>query len=72
MSFAATLALISAYERLIHGRGREIGPEPPALSAMAHVFKPPAVTHASASPAVAHAPPVIFNDPDIQDGDENL
>jgi hypothetical protein len=66
------VTLISAYERLIHGRGREIGPEPPALPAMAHVFKPPAVTHASASPPVAHASPWIFNDPDIQDGDENL
>ncbi|HTF76395.1 MAG TPA: M23 family peptidase [Bradyrhizobium sp.] len=66
------VTLISAYERLIHGRGRVIGPEPPALPAMAHVFKPPAVTHASASPPVADAPPGIFNDPDIQDGDENL
>src|SRR5882762_1186431 len=66
------VTLISAYERLIHGRGRVIGPEPPALPAMAHVFKPPAVTHASASPPVADASPGIFNDPDIQDGDENL
>ena len=29
-------ALISAYERLIRGRGREIGPEAPALPAVAH------------------------------------
>jgi hypothetical protein len=64
------VTLISAYERLIHGRGREIG-EPPALPAMANVSKPPAVTHASASPPVAHASPGSFNDPDIQDGGEN-
>jgi hypothetical protein len=30
------VTLISAYERLIHGRGREIGPEPTAPSAVAH------------------------------------
>jgi hypothetical protein len=65
------VTLVSAYERLIHGRGREIGPEPPALPAIAHVSKPPAVTHASASPSVAHASPGGFNDPDTQDGDEN-
>ena len=65
------VTLISAYERLIHGRGRKIGPEPPALPAMAHVSKPPAVTHASASPPVAQASPVNFNDPDTQDGGEN-
>ncbi|RZN16759.1 peptidoglycan DD-metalloendopeptidase family protein [Bradyrhizobium sp. Leo121] len=28
--------LVSAYERLIRGRGREIGPEPPAAAAVAH------------------------------------
>jgi hypothetical protein len=30
------VTLISAYERLIHGRGREIGPEPAPLPAVAH------------------------------------
>jgi hypothetical protein len=29
--------LVSAYERLIRGRGREIGPEPPPAAAVAHV-----------------------------------
>jgi Peptidase family M23 len=74
------VTLISAYERLIQGRGREIGPEPPALPAMARVAKPPAVTHASASPPITHAsasPPLAhgspgnFNDPDTQYGGEN-
>ena len=32
------VTLISAYERLIRGRGREIGPEPPASPAMAHAM----------------------------------
>jgi hypothetical protein len=32
------VTLISAYERLIRGRGREIGPEPAATSAMAHAL----------------------------------
>ena len=62
------VTLVSAYERLIHGRGREIGPEPPALPAMAHVAKPPEVTHASASPPVT---PGSFDDPDVQDGGED-
>jgi Peptidase family M23 len=65
------VTLISAYERLIHGRGREIGPEPPALPAMAHVSKPAAVTHASASPPATHASPGGFDDPDVQDGGED-
>jgi murein DD-endopeptidase MepM/ murein hydrolase activator NlpD len=30
--------LISAYERLIRGRGREIGPEPPVAAAVAHAL----------------------------------
>jgi murein DD-endopeptidase MepM/ murein hydrolase activator NlpD len=30
--------LIAAYERLIRGRGREIGPEPPAAAAVAHAL----------------------------------
>jgi hypothetical protein len=30
--------LISAYERLIHGRGRAIGDEPVATAAVAHVL----------------------------------
>jgi hypothetical protein len=32
------VTLISAYERLIWGRGREIGPEPPPSPAMAHAM----------------------------------
>ena len=32
------VTLISAYERLIRGRGREIGPEPPAAPAVAHAL----------------------------------
>ena len=32
------VTLISAYERLIRGRGREIGPEPAASSAVAHAL----------------------------------
>jgi Peptidase family M23 len=32
------VTLISAYERLVQGRGREIGPEPPASPAMAHAM----------------------------------
>ena len=30
--------LISAYERLIRGRGREIGPRPPSAAAVAHAL----------------------------------
>ena len=37
------VTLISAYERLIRGRGREIGPELPASPAMAHAMPPDAV-----------------------------
>ncbi|VIO75377.1 hypothetical protein CI1B_58810 [Bradyrhizobium ivorense] len=32
------ITLVSAYERLIRGRGREIGPEPPAAAAVAHAL----------------------------------
>jgi Peptidase family M23 len=32
------VTLISAYERLIHGRGREIGPEPAPSAAVAHAL----------------------------------
>jgi hypothetical protein len=32
------VTLISAYERLIRGRGREIGPELPASPALAHAM----------------------------------
>jgi Peptidase family M23 len=35
--------LISAYERLIRGRGREIGPEPPVVAAVAHALPDDAV-----------------------------
>ena len=65
------VTLISAYERLIRGRGREIGPQAPSASpAMAHAL--PEVTHASASPPVAQCNAETVSDPDIQDGDENL
>jgi hypothetical protein len=37
--------LISAYERLIRGRGREIGPEPAAAAAVAHVIPEDVVRH---------------------------
>ncbi len=56
------VTLVSAYERLIHGRGREIGPEVAAL---------PAVTHASAAPAVAHTSPGDVIDSGTQEGAEN-
>jgi len=39
------VTLISAYERLIHGRGREIGPE---------LASPPAMAHASPEDAIRH------------------
>src|ERR1700682_4565646 len=32
------VTLVSAYERLIHGRGREIGPELPQPAAVAHAL----------------------------------
>jgi hypothetical protein len=56
------VTLVSAYERLIHGRGREIGPEVAAL---------PAVTHASAAPALAHTSPGDVIDSGPQEGAEN-
>jgi hypothetical protein len=41
------VTLISAYERLIHGRGREIGPElaPPPAPAMAHALPEDVIRH---------------------------
>jgi hypothetical protein len=65
------VTLISAYERLIHGRGREIGPEPPALSAVAHGLVVPAIAHASASPTDAHTPPTDVINPDPQEGGDD-
>jgi murein DD-endopeptidase MepM/ murein hydrolase activator NlpD len=59
------VTLISAYERLIHGRGREIGPEPAALPAVA-AFVSPAV-----SPTMAHASSQYVIDPDVQEGGDN-
>jgi hypothetical protein len=56
------VTLVSAYERLIHGRGREIGPEVAAL---------PAVAHASAAPAVTHTSPGDVIDSGTQEGAEN-
>jgi murein DD-endopeptidase MepM/ murein hydrolase activator NlpD len=56
------VTLVSAYERLIHGRGREIRPEPTMASAVAHAFASPAMIHASPGDAI---------DPDIQEGGEN-
>jgi hypothetical protein len=41
------VTLISAYERLIHGRGREIGPE---------LAPPPAMAHAMPEDAIRHDP----------------
>nr|WP_249159283.1 M23 family metallopeptidase [Bradyrhizobium tropiciagri] len=37
--------LVSAYERLIRGRGREIGPEPPPASAVAHALPDDVARH---------------------------
>jgi hypothetical protein len=37
--------LISAYERLIRGRGREFGPEPPAVAAVAHALPEDVLRH---------------------------
>jgi hypothetical protein len=56
------VTLVSAYERLIHGRGREIGAETAALS--------PAVAPL-VSPSVAHALPEETAHPDPQEGGEN-
>jgi hypothetical protein len=56
------VTLVSAYERLIHGRGREIGPEVAAL---------PAVTHASAAPALARTSPGDVIETGTQEGAEN-
>jgi murein DD-endopeptidase MepM/ murein hydrolase activator NlpD len=39
------VTLISAYERLIHGRGREIGPELAAPPAMAHALPEDVIRH---------------------------
>jgi hypothetical protein len=61
------VTLISAYERLIRGRGREIGPEPTALPAMA-AFVSPAMAHISPQTVVS---PEFFFDPDTQQGGEN-
>jgi hypothetical protein len=35
----------SAYERLLRGRGREIGPEPPAAAAVAHTLPEDVIRH---------------------------
>ncbi len=61
------VTLISAYERLINGRGREIDPEPAALPAVA-AFVSPAMAHISPQTVVS---PEIFYNPDIQEGGEN-
>jgi hypothetical protein len=39
------VTLISAYERLIHGRGREVGPELAASPALAHALPQDAIRH---------------------------
>ena len=39
--------LISAYERLIRGRGREVGPQPPSAAAVAHVLPEDVLRHLS-------------------------
>jgi hypothetical protein len=40
--------LVSAYERLVRGRGREIGPEPAASAAVAHALPDDVVRHLDA------------------------
>jgi hypothetical protein len=37
--------LISAYERLTRGRGREIGTDPPAAAAVAHALPEDVLLH---------------------------
>ncbi len=64
------VTLISAYERLIQLRGREIGSEPAAGSAVA-AFASPVVAHASASPAVRHASPLDVIDADVRKGGDH-
>jgi hypothetical protein len=60
------VTLISAYERLIGGRGRKIGPEP-ALPAVAALVSP-AMAHIAPEKVIA---PENEVDPDIQEGGEN-
>ena len=45
------ITLISAYERLIRGRGREIGPEPAPLAAVAHALPEDVVRYRAATKA---------------------
>ena len=54
------VTLISAYERLIRGRGREIGPEPAALPAMAAFVSRRDGSHFAADRCLAG----VFFDPD--------
>jgi hypothetical protein len=56
------VTLISAYERLIRGRGREIGPEPAGL---------PTVANASAPPPGIHALPADITSSVTPEGTEN-
>ncbi len=42
------VTLISAYERLIRGRGREIGPQPPSAAAVAHALPEDVLRHLDA------------------------
>jgi hypothetical protein len=42
------VTLISAYERLIRGRGRETGPQAPSASAVAHALPKDALRHLDA------------------------
>jgi hypothetical protein len=39
--------LISAYERLIRGRGREVGTDPPVAAAVAHALPEDVVRHSA-------------------------
>src|SRR5207247_6576237 len=52
------VTLVSAYERLINGRGREIDPEPAALPAVA-AFVSPAMAHIS--PQTVVSPEIVYN-----------
>jgi hypothetical protein len=46
--------LVSAYERLVRGRGREIGPDPPASAAVAHALPEDVARHRDAQEGGEH------------------
>ena len=57
-----TPPLISAYERLIRGRGREIGPEPPAAAAVAHAAPEDVIAVSTPAKAAAAARRAVLLD----------